>query len=173
MIASFIYLILALLLLFVYGENNVIKYPMFDKNYSPSILELWRSHSHPFRLHKYSEYADNYMRHLPYPTNDLKDGATIRLLEIGVQSGGSLIEWKRYYGKNSVIVGLDIDARCKRSHSPEENIFVEIGSQMNSSLLLEVCEKYGPFHVIIDDGGELSHLILVFVCVTLAVYRSY
>merc|ERR1712226_848721 len=77
------------------------------------------------------------------------------MLEIGVQSGGSLNVWKNYFSSRPFYyVGMDIDKRCKRSEDVNQNIFIEIGSQLNSTDLLKVCEKHGPFHLVVDDGGH-------------------
>lgn len=119
-----------------------------------SLAEIWQHHDHPHQLDKWLEYADNYERHLPQPGK-----GPVKLLEIGVQSGGSLIAWKKFYGADSTIVGVDIDARCKRSHNPKHGIFVEIGSQLDPAFLDAVCQKYGPFDVIIDDGGHTDGMI--------------
>lgn len=121
---------------------------------SQSLAAIWQHHDHPYQIDKWLEYAANYQRHFPRPNKE-----TVRLLEIGVQSGGSLIAWKKYYGSNSTIVGIDIDVRCKRSHDPEHNIFVEIGSQLDPAFLSTVCKKYGPFDIIVDDGGHTDNMI--------------
>src|SRR6516165_2890021 len=39
-------------------------------------------------------------------------GQPIRLLEIGVQNGGSLQIWSKYFPAGSTIVGIDIDPAC-------------------------------------------------------------
>ncbi len=142
-------------------------YGIEDKNSDltfKTVRQIWESHKHPFYLDKWLQYADAYEKHLPkpifHPENSKKERKEIRLLEIGVQSGGSLIGWKRYYGDNSTIVGIDIDPRCARSTMPWENIFVEIGSQLDKYFLWSVCRKYGPFNVIIDDGGHSAKMII-------------
>lgn len=121
------------------------------------LRQLWQNHEHPFYLDKWLEYAHHYRKHFPSPGSST--GSAIKLLEIGVQSGGSLIEWKRYYGSRSVIVGVDIDPRCSRSNDPGNGIHVVIGSQLDTTFLDSVCDKYGPFDVIIDDGGHTDTMI--------------
>ncbi len=132
-----------------------------DANHFKGVGEIWTTHSHPYLLHKWTGFAKLYDKHLPRPVfsaADVSKRKEIRLLEIGVQSGGSLIDWKRFYGDNSVIVGVDINPGCARSHMPEEKIFVEIGSQLDKEFLWRVCAKYGPFNVIIDDGGHTEKM---------------
>ena len=102
---------------------------------------------------KEDKYADYYDRHLPAP------GAPIRMLELGVQSGGSVRAWRQYYGSNLYYVGVDINPLCNRSHSPRENLHIEIGSQGDGAFLEQLCLKHGPFNVIIDDGQHNSEMI--------------
>lgn len=75
----------------------------------------------------------------------------IKILEIGVQGGGSLQIWKKYFGENSRIFGIDIDPS---SFYSEERIEIFIGDQENVSFLTEVKEKIGMVDIIIDDGGH-------------------
>ena len=92
---------------------------------------MWEQYSEPPRLDHWLEYAEHYERHFPRP-----DGRTpLKLLEIGVQSGGSARAWRQYYGAPLTYVGIDINPECMRTHSPAENIFIEIGSQLNGTFL--------------------------------------
>ena len=54
---------------------------------------------------------------------------------------------------------MDIDKRCKRSEDVAQSIFIEIGSQMNQKELIKLCEKHGPFHFIVDDGGHTFEMM--------------
>ena len=101
---------------------------------------------------KLLHYFDLYERHLV----KYKD-KSINFLEIGVQDGGSLQMWKKYFGKKSKIVGIDIDPNKKFQ---EEQIFVEIGDQSDKEFLKKVIEKYGPFDIIIDDGSHIQTDVL-------------
>ena len=119
----------------------------------PSLKDIWLQYSEPHLLHRVLHYADHYQTHLP------ERGRDVKLFEIGVQSGGSARTWKQYYGKHLYYVGLDINPKTVRTRSKDENIFVEIGSQANASLLLDICKRHGPFDVVVDDGGHTPHLI--------------
>ena len=83
------------------------------------------------------------------------------MLELGVQSGGSVRAWRQYYGSNLYYsyVGVDINPLCNRSHSPRENLHIEIGSQGDGAFLEQLCLKHGSFNVIIDDGQRNSEMI--------------
>lgn len=77
----------------------------------------------------------------------------IRLLEIGVQCGGSLDMWTEYFGKNNCeIVGLDIDPHCLSLE--KDNIKIIIGNQEDKNFLKEKILTLPKFHIIIDDGGH-------------------
>lgn len=70
-----------------------------------------------------------------------------RILEIGVQGGGSLKIWEKMF-PNAEIVGVDILEDCKKYESG--NIKVFIGDQHDVKFL----ETLGEFDIIIDDGGH-------------------
>lgn len=70
-----------------------------------------------------------------------------RVLEIGVQGGGSLKIWEKMFPE-AEIVGVDILEDCKKYESG--NIKVFIGDQHDVKFL----ETLGEFDIIIDDGGH-------------------
>lgn len=70
-----------------------------------------------------------------------------RVLEIGVQHGGSLKIWKDMFPE-AEIVGVDILEECKQYE--EDRIKVFIGDQTDVKFL----ESLGEFDIIIDDGGH-------------------
>lgn len=82
-------------------------------------------------------------------------GKSVRMLEIGVSKGGSLQMWKHYFGSEAVIVGIDINSQCRQYE--EGNIHVCIGSQDDPDFLRNVCEKYGPFDIVLDDGSHMMN----------------
>ena len=77
-------------------------------------------------------------------------GTPVRVLEIGVDHGGSLQLWKAYFGPRATIIGVDIDPRCKEYE--EDQIGVLVADQKNPAL-----GSLDPFDIIIDDG---SHQLL-------------
>lgn len=100
-------------------------------------------HGHFFQL--YSEHFSNFQ------------AQKVKILEIGVYNGGSLYMWKNFFDKAEVIVGIDIDPYCRRWADPDENIFIELGDQSDPEFLKTVNQKYGPFDIIIDDGGHENY----------------
>jgi len=87
-------------------------------------------------------------------------GHKVKVFEMGVQSGGSSRVWRRYFGPSLSYVGLDINDKCLRYESPDLGIHIEIGSQSNATLLKEICAKYGPFDMIVDDGAHQTSYIM-------------
>lgn len=98
-------------------------------------------------LSKWKHYFAIYERHLaPYRHRP------VRMLEIGVDKGGSLQMWKHYLGPQAEIVGVDIDPVCK--NFAEERIAIEIGDQADAEFWSSFKKKYPPFDIILDDGGH-------------------
>lgn len=87
----------------------------------------------------------------------------VRLLEIGVHQGGSLELWRRYFGEQAHIHGIDIEPAAA-ARAPED-CPVHIGSQEDADFLARVCQAHGPFDIVIDDGSHLmAHQIRSFEC---------
>jgi len=80
----------------------------------------------------------------------------VKMVEIGIQSGGSTRVWKRYFRGTLEYVGIDIDPRCKQFEILSEGIRIEIGSQLNTTFLKSICSTYGPFDLVVDDGGHTN-----------------
>ena len=126
---------------------------------SKNLLSIYETYDGPNKFDHWKEYARKYEYNLAPILRDLSPEKTFRMLEIGVQSGGSVEIWKSYFSRPFYYVGMDIDERCKRSEDVNQNIFIEIGSQMVPKDLLQVCKKHGPFHFIVDDGGHTFEMM--------------
>ena len=85
----------------------------------------------------------------------------IRLLEIGVNKGGSLQLWRKYFGKKAIIHGIDIDPSVLSLGI--KNCDIHIGSQNDPIFLKSILDEHGPFDIVIDDGSHLmQHQITSF-----------
>lgn len=93
-------------------------------------------------------YAVKYEKYLPFQRYE-----NLKILEIGVLRGESLRMWKNYYYR-SHIIGIDILPECKQYE--EDRIIVEIGSQIDGEFLDYLCQKYGSFDMILDDGSHMN-----------------
>jgi hypothetical protein len=88
-------------------------------------------------------------------------GGPVRMLEIGVDGGGSLELWQRYLGGAAQIHGIDLNPAAK-ANAPEGST-VHIGSQGDADFLRSVAREHGPFDIVLDDGShEMDDQILSF-----------
>lgn len=102
-------------------------------------------------LHGYTEV---YHRHFA-PLRE----RPLRLLEIGVGGaenpavgGHSLRMWREYF-PNATIVGIDIHDKAELAG---DRIVIERGSQSDPGFMRALCDRHGPFDIVIDDGSHLS-----------------
>jgi len=100
------------------------------------ICQKW---AHYFRI--YERFFSRYRR-----SRDL------RMMEIGISQGGSLDMWRAYFGPEALIVGVDIDPRCRGYENGRTR--VRIGSQEDSVFLQELVREFKEFDVVLDDGGH-------------------
>jgi hypothetical protein len=80
-------------------------------------------------------------------------GKPVRILEIGIYSGGSLDMWTTYFGTECIVYGIDIEESCRVYEKDNINVF--IGDQSDRNFWKSFKEKVPPVDIIIDDGGHL------------------
>lgn len=100
-------------------------------------------------LDKWSSYLRIY-EELFSPVRD----EPVRLLEIGVQNGGSLELWAAYFRNAAEIVGCEIDAQRASLSFSSPNIRLVIGDACRDVTVQEVLKGGSGFDVIIDDGSH-------------------
>lgn len=88
--------------------------------------------------HYFKAYEEQLVPYMSKPIN---------VLEIGVQSGDALRMWMEYLPL-ATFTGIDIDPNCGKPCR------VVIGDQSNRDFLKEIVRDYGPFDIIMDDGGH-------------------
>lgn len=102
--------------------------------------------------------SDKWEQYLPIYESELARflaaGAPVRLLEIGVQNGGSLQVWSRYLPPGSSITGMDIDPACGRLDLGA-GIRVLVGNAAEPKVLDRLLGD-AVFDVIVDDGSHRS-----------------
>jgi len=104
---------------------------------------------------KWSSYLTEYDR--------LFDGyrdKPIRLFEIGVQNGGSLEIWSKYFSNASSLIGCDINPDCAHLSYDDSRIHVIIGDANAPQVHEQVFRCSPQFDIIIDDGSHLSSDII-------------
>jgi hypothetical protein len=98
---------------------------------------------------KWAHYPDLYDRYFARFR-----GKSVRILELGVQFGGSLELWRRYFGPDATIFGVDIDPKCANRFDPPNQ--VRIGSQDDPEFLRSVVEEMGRPDIVVDDGSHVG-----------------
>lgn len=84
----------------------------------------------------------------------------VRLLEIGVQNGGSLEVWARYFQRAEAILGCDINPDCERLRYEDPRIGVFVGDANSDEVQQRILERTRQLEIIIDDGSHRSGDIL-------------
>lgn len=110
-------------------------------------------------MNKYATDKNSYFHDYPRQYNNiLKEYRlkNIRLLEIGVFQGNSLLAWRDYFRNSTHIVGIDIDPNCAKYSRKDDAIYVHIGDANDPNIVKELNTLYGPFDIIIDDGSHVN-----------------
>jgi SAM-dependent methyltransferase len=133
---------------------------------------------------KWDHYFEIYDRHF----SRFRD-QTVRVLEIGIYSGGSLEMWQHYFGPRCQVYGVDIEPACKAYENDSTKVF--IGNQGDRNFWKRFKEEVPALDIVIDDGSHIAeHQIITFeelfpylqpggvflcedVCGTLNTFASY
>ena len=78
----------------------------------------------------------------------------IDFVEIGIFQGGSLEIWKKFFGNQARIIGIDLNSECKKFEKNGFEIF--IGNQSNEKFWDNFFNEVGPADIILDDGGHTN-----------------
>lgn len=138
---------------FVNNKSSFIKKDIQEKyNHHSELLNIFCNND-VFLVHKWHHYIPIYEKYFSKFKRK-----KIRFLEIGVGKGGSLQMWRKYFGNNAIIFGIDINPECKKFNTENEQI--RIGSQVDESFLKLVIEEMGGVDIILDDGShEMGHIV--------------
>ncbi len=96
---------------------------------------------------KWDHYFDIYTKHF-----DRFRFTDVRIVEIGVYSGGSLDMWSTYFGLKSQIIGVDIQPECMSYE--RKGVKIYIGNQSKKEFWEEFKSKVGMVDIVIDDGSH-------------------
>jgi len=77
----------------------------------------------------------------------------LKVLEIGVQDGGSQRILKEYFHSSATIMGIDVDKRCLNL---DTGTLLRLGSSRDEKFLQSVIREMGGVDVVIDDGSHRS-----------------
>ena len=84
----------------------------------------------------------------------------VRLLEIGVQNGGSLEIWGRYFPSASVLVGCDIDPLCENLTYDDPRIRIVVGDASSDDTERRITAYSPEWDLVIEDGSHQSRHIV-------------
>jgi len=84
----------------------------------------------------------------------------LNLLEVGVQNGGSLEVWSKYFTKAQKIIGCDINPDCVKLVYDDKRISVVVGDANAKDIFERIKGLSGSFDIIIDDGSHDSRDII-------------
>lgn len=119
-----------------------------------TIKEIFNDHKGKFS-DKWTIYLDEWDRLFEIYHDD-----QINLLEIGIQNGGSLEVWAKYFSKAKRIIGCDIDEKCRELKFNDSRISVVVGDANTDECTIEILERSPTFDIIIDDGSHRSSDII-------------
>lgn len=125
---------------------------------STSLKELYAEHE-GFLSDKWSIYLSEYERMF----SSLKQ-IPVTLLEIGIQNGGSLQIWEKYFPAAVRLVGCDINPNCERLSYSSDKIELVIGDINQPETLARIFSIASRFDIVIDDGSHTSSDIIQAFC---------
>jgi SAM-dependent methyltransferase len=98
----------------------------------------------------------HYLRNYEHYFGGLRD-KEVRLLELGIKTGGSLLLWRDYFARG-LVVGLDIEPVQLVDPTGREHTYQ--GAQQDTELLDRLAQAHAPagFDIIIDDCAHIGVL---------------
>lgn len=132
---------------FNFDKASDVKEDIKEKyGHDSDLLELFVTNK-GYIVHKWHHYIPLYDRYF-----SSFRGRKIRFLEIGVSQGGSLQMWRRYFGEDAIIFGIDINPECEKYNGLAGQ--VRIGSQTDQLFLESVVKEMGGIDIVLDDGSH-------------------
>ncbi|KAF1046224.1 class I SAM-dependent methyltransferase [Xylophilus sp.] len=88
----------------------------------------------------------------------------VRLLEIGVQNGGSLEIWSRYFAQAQILVGSDIEPGCAALTFDSPRVQLVVADVNTDEAQSRILALSPVFDIVIDDGSHRSSDIVESFC---------
>ena len=104
---------------------------------------------------KVSDKWGNYLPVYDRIFADYRD-KTINLLEIGIQNGGSLEIWSKFFPLSKIMVGCDINPDCGELKYDDSRIVVVVGDANSDEVKTDILRNSNTFDIIVDDGSHRS-----------------
>ncbi len=134
--------------------GGTVAEPEMEVDGRPTLYSLHAAHR-DFVSDKWTGNLIHYERLL----KDFRD-RDVRLLEIGVQNGGSLQIWPKYFENGRKFIGCDIDPGCGALEFDDPRISVIVNDAGAPIAKTEAMRLCGQFDLIIDDGSHQSSDII-------------
>jgi len=128
--------------------------PLGKNDEKPTLKQLYNIHD-GYVSDKWDRYLFEYDR-LFLPFRDTE----VRLLEIGVQNGGSLEIWGTYFPQAKAIVGCDINTKCGDLTYRNSKISVLVGDATTVETKEQIRKISEGFDIVIDDGSHINDDII-------------
>ena len=122
---------------------------------SDSVRGLYNQHHTGKVSTKWDTYLDVYedqFRPIKYQPIDM--------LEIGVQNGGSLEIWSKYFPNARTLTGCDINPRCEGLTYADPRVQVIVGNANEPSAFQRILQRSSSFDVIVDDGSHRTNDVI-------------
>lgn len=120
------------------------------KSYSNTLRSIFTEHDGKVS-DKWSLYLDEYNRLF-----EVYRDQPVRLLEIGIQNGGSLEIWSKFFSNAEKIVGCDNNPDCAQLLYDDPKIVVVVADANTDEAEQHVLENSSYFDLVIDDGSHHS-----------------
>ena len=132
------------------NKFNLKKANIMTQKIYKTLRQLYQEHQGKVS-DKWSIYLDEYERVFSSLRN-----YPIRLLEIGIQNGGSLEIWSKYFTNAVKLVGCDINHNCRRLTYDNSSIALVV-ADANLDKTESIIHEHAPtYDLIIDDGSHRS-----------------
>jgi len=131
---------------FRFGDGDIARDIKEKYGYSGDLVEILVQNKGPV-VHKWHHYIPLYDTYFSRFRN-----TPFRFLEIGVAKGGSMQIWRKFFGAEAIIYGIDIDPECAQFDGQSGQ--VRIGSQDDPEFLKSVVAEMGGVDAILDDGSH-------------------
>jgi O-antigen biosynthesis protein len=124
-----------------------------------SLREIYAQHLRGKVSDKWGSYLSEYDKIFSSYRNK-----SVSLLEIGIQNGGSLDLWARYFSNTKKLIGCDIDEKCRELVYENPKISVVVGDANLEVTRKRILDIQETFDIIIEDGSHVSKDIILSFC---------
>ena len=104
---------------------------------------------------KYSDKWESYLHAYWFHLKSIQD-SSCDILEIGIQNGGSLEIWSKFFPKANQIIGFDNDPKCGQLRFDDPRIRVFVGDASSKEAAVTVEKTTSNLGLVIDDGSHKS-----------------